>query len=437
MGQQRSAGRRAPSAFLLGAALAGLALLAPAILDSCQGKPAVSAVRREQQFTLGYGPGDDQIDLFQLENSGSPLKTRIAMREGIFYVANGNGAKVVRFSSFGDLLSMIYNPDKNPEPKSIQAPSGERSSAKSGAGAAPSPTPGRRAVAYPFRAVGEIAVDSNQGLFVEDRLPPERRVQDKDSGAFLDYVVLRFGKDGQFIDYLGQEGVGGTPFPYLVGLYATPSDECVVISVTQTAWLVHWFDARGLVVSSLRLRRDALPLPEKGAGLIASLDRIVPDPEGRSLLVKIDYYREAVDPATKSGSGIEYSSSWAYRMDIRGATYPERWEIPAIERTAKTGQNGETVRYVRVPEFIGASGRELFFLTADDDGKTYLATFDRSSRGMARYYIDIAPDELYYNSYFLSKEGILCALLGTKYEARVVYWRFDALIKGKAGGGSK
>jgi hypothetical protein len=47
---------------------------------------------------------------------------------------------------------------------------------------------------------------------------------------------------------------------------------------------------------------------------------------------------------------------------------------------------------------------------------------------MARFNIDIAPDELFYNNFYLSPDGVLCALLGTKYEARIVWWRFDKTL---------
>ncbi len=406
---------RAPGALLLLLAL-------PIALASCSGKDRSIAIKREQLFTLGYGTSEDQIDLFQLEGGASPLKTRIAMREGIFYVSNGNGAKVVRLSSFGDVLSMIYNPDKNPEPVLLKPAAGQGEAA------------GRRATPYPFRAAGEIAVGSDQVVYVEDRLPPERRVLDKESGALLDYVVLRFGKDGQFLDYLGQEGVGGTPFPYVLGIYAAGSEGCIVLSMTQAAWLVHWFDGRGAFVNSLRLKRDALPLPDKGQGLIASLDKIIPDPEGKSLLIKVDYYRESVDPSTKSRIGVEYDSSWAWRMDPRDASYPEKWLIPATEKTAKSGPEGQSVRYVRVPELLGAAGTDLFFIASDDDGRTFLSVFDRSTRDMTRYSIDIGQDELLYDSFFLSREGILCALLGSRFEARMVWWRFDKVVRGLGGG---
>ena len=213
------------------------------------------------------------------------------MREGIFYVANGNGAKVSRFSSFGDILSMIYNPDKSPEPILLKP-------------ASSSDIAGRRAVQYPFRSVGEIAVDSGQTIYVEDRLPAERRVYDKELDSLLDYVVLRFDKEGKSLDFLGQEGIGGTPFPFIADIYVTPGDDCVVVSLTQLYWLVDWFDPKGFVRNSLKIRRDSLPQPEGEKDLFSSLDRIGPDSDGKALIVKIDYYRPSVDPSTKSDSAF-------------------------------------------------------------------------------------------------------------------------------------
>lgn len=420
-----------PRSLLAAALLAAFAALA---LASCGAREVPSvAVKREPLFALGYGPAEDQVDLFQIDGSQAPLKTCITMREGIFYIANGAGARLVRYSSFGAPLSMIYNSEKNPAPIVLKAqPATAGQGAAVGQGAGDSGGLGRNAVPYPFRAIGEVAVDSSQIVYVEDRLPPERRVQDKDSGAILDHVVLRFAKDGQFNDYLGQEGIGGTPFPYIVGLYTLASDDCVVVSMTQSGWLVHWFDKSGILVSSLRLARNDLPFPDKGQGLIPSLDKIVPDLGGRDLLIKIDYYQEAIDPATKASAGVEFSSSWIYRLNLKDGKYVDRWQIHAIEKTAK-GPEGQNVKYSRVPALLGAAGRAFFFIYADDDGKTYVSTYDRATRATARYSIDVAMDELYYNSYFLSREGILCALLGTKYEARIVWWRFDKLVGAATG----
>jgi hypothetical protein len=426
--------RMRPSARAFTLAVFSLLALALAAtgLSSCAGgeKPSV-AVKRELLFSLGYGPAEDQLDLFQIDGSQAPLKTAITMREGFFYIANGAGSKVVRYSSFGAPLSMIYNSDKNPAPI-ILKPVSPKGAGGGGAAAQDQGGLGRNALPYPFRAVGEIAIDSKQNVYVEDRLPAERRVQDKDSLAILDHVVLRFDKDGQAIDYLGQEGIGGTPFPYILGLYTVASDDCVVVSMTQTGWLVHWFDKGGVLVNYLRLQRSSLPMPDKAQGLIASLDKVIPDIGGRALLLKVDYYKDTMDPSTKASAGVEFSSSWIYRMDLSDGKYVDRWPIRAMEKTAK-GADGQSVKYSRVPSLLGAAGRSFFFIYADDDGKTYISTYDRTTRETARYSIDIADDELYYNAYYLSREGILCALLAAKLEARIVWWRFDKLIGASAG----
>jgi hypothetical protein len=353
------------------------------------------------------------------------------MREGIFYIANGAGAKVVRYSSFGDPLSMIYNPEENPDPillKAQAAPSENGGSASSAEGL------GRVALPHAFRSVGELAIDSKQMLYVEDRLPPERRVQDKDSGALLDHVLLRFDKDGRFLDYLGQEGIGGTPFPYILGVYTLSSDDVVVVSIVETGWLVHLFDSNGVLLSSLRLRRSDLPMPEKSERLIASLDKIVPDLTGEALLAKVDYYKDASDASAKvSTAGAEFAGSWIYRIDLKDGKYEERWQIHAIERTAKVPE-GSGIKYSRVPSLIGIAGRNFFLIYADDEGKTYVLTYDRNTRSTVKYSIDIADDELYNDAFYLSPEGVLCALLGGKYDAKVVWWRFDKLIAGTSTG---
>lgn len=393
-----------------------LAALSASLLLSCgQGGRSVS-VAREQLFTLSYGLGEDQLDLFETDPAQATLKTCVTMREGIFYLSNGNSAKIVRYSSFGDVLSMLYNPERTPEPLLLK-----QSAEKGGAAE-------RHAVQYPFRSVGELAVDSKQTIYVEDRLPPERRVVDKETGSILDYAVLRFDKDGQFLDYLGQEGVGGTPFPYIVGVYVTAADECVVVSMSQSSWLISWFDAKGLVRHSLRLRRDGLPEPPKGKGYIGSLDKIVPNSDGKTLIAKIDYYRSAVDPSTKSDAGVDFAGSWAFKLDPTTGAPLENWEIPSIEKTAK-GEGGEgSKRYLKIPEFLGVAGQRFFFISADEGSKNDLSIYDTVTHAVSRYSIDISPDELYFNTFYLSGDGILCALLGTKYEARLVWWRFDKLL---------
>jgi len=387
-----------------------------AMLASCSDAREVTALQREQLFTLGYGVLEDQLNLFSLEGNAPPAKTALAMRDGIFFVSNGNAAKVMTLSSFGDLLAMVYNPERNPPPLTLQA-------AETGAVAQ-----GRVARAYPFGSPGEIAVDSKRTIFVEDRVPDSRRSYDDSSMASLEYVVLRFSRDGEYLDYLGQEGVGGTPFPSIVGLYITAADDCVVVCLTGMGWTAFVFDRFGILESTVSIRRNELPRPPEEAGGIASLDRIVAAPDGSGLIIKIDYYREIVDQETHTQAGIEFSSSWAWVMDGSNGAYVERYELQPFESLVKD----EARPVPRAWGLVGAAADTLFLAATDDDGATYYGLFDRVSRTIRRYSLKIEPDELLYASFSLSPEGILSAVLGSRYEARFVWWRFDRLIGGLA-----
>jgi len=400
---------------LVPGAVLAVAVVAMAF-SGCSDSRSVTALQREPLFSLDYGVLEDQLNLFSLDDRAPPQKTRLAMRDGIFFVSNGNAAKVLTLSSFGDLLAMVYNPERNPPPLTLQT---------SDAGSA---AQGRTAKPYPFSSPGEIAVDSKRTIFVEDRVPDSRRTYDDAMKASLEYVVLRFSRDGEYLDYLGQEGVGGTPFPRLTGLYLSAHDDCIVVSLTGTGWIAFRFDPRGVLLSTIAIPRDDLPHPPEEAGNIASMDKIVAAPDGSGLILKIDYYKEIVDVETHTQAGIEFSSSWAWVMDGATGTYVERYELPSFESMIDQSEP----RVVRAWELAGAAAGALFLSAADDDGSTYYGLFDMRSRTMRRFSLKIDPDETLYAAFSLSPEGILSAILGSKYEARFVWWRFDKMLGGLA-----
>ena len=392
--------------------------IAVAALASCAPSRTVTAFQREQLFSLGYGVLEDQLNLFSLDGKAPAQKTRMAMRDGIFFVSNGNAAKVLTLSSYGDLLAMIYNPDRNPPPVSLR---------QSDSGAIGQ---GRTAKPYPFSSPGEIAVDSRRTIFLEDRVPDSRRSYDNVMQASLEYVVLRFSRDGEYLDYLGQEGVGGTPFPPLAGLYIDSSDDCVVVCLTGSGWTVFRFDPKGMLLATIAIKRDDLPRPPEEADTIASMDKVLASSEGSALVLKLDYYREIVDVETHTQAGIEFSSSWAWIMDSATGSYVERYELPTFETMME--QKGDQKRVPRAWEMIGSAAGSFFLSAVDDDGSTYYGIFDTRSRTMRRFSLRLEPDETLYATFSLSPDGILSALLGSKYEARFVWWRFDKLLGGLA-----
>jgi hypothetical protein len=383
---------------------------------SCAERTPVRNLQREQLFSLGYGVLEDQINLFSLDGKAPPAKTRIAMRDGIFFVANGNAGKVLSFSSFGDLLTMIYNPDRNPQPMLLQVvPQGETAQ-------------GRIARPYPFNIPGEIIVNSTSTIFIEDRVPEGRSIYDQELQARLDTVVLRFSRDGEYRDYLGQEGVGGTPFPMILGLHMTDNDECVVVCITGRGWIAYWFDPAGFLVSSITIQRIALPVPQGRDDLLPSVDAVFPSRDGRGLIVKIDYFREIIDQETRTRAGIEFASSYAWRMNHLNGEYTGNFEIPAFESLVAVRRKQQPVP--RSWDFAGITATHLFLTAVDEDAEAYYAMYDLSTGTMRRFSLAMDSDELHYTAFAFSPEGILTGLLGSSYEARFVWWRFDRVAGG-------
>ncbi len=386
---------------------------------SCGNEP-VTRVNREKLFTLSYGHFEDEIDLFQLDSDGSGTDTQIYMRDGMFYVANSGLKKVMLLTSFGDLLSVYYNADSNPVPSFAEpeAPESSESSAQKST---------RRAIAYPFNHPTFISVDSLKRLSVVDRVPQDRAEFDNDDQVILRDVVLRFSAEGKFLDYLGQEGPGGTPFPPVMGVYTNARNETIVTAKIQSGINVYWFDDSGALLYKIPVSEKKLPGPyDENSTALSSLEKILPDQNARKLYLKIDYYVGVTDPATGASAGISYDRSCIYPFDLTSEKYDARIDIPYYEGVDKDNLGTETFK--KPYEFLGMTSSGWVFLTTPQDGGYALEVMDSHSRRIHKRILSVSDDELAYNALMLSPDGIVSALLATSFEASVVWWRTDELI---------
>lgn len=398
-------------------------------LVSCSEEP-VTTVEREKLFTLSYGHFEDEIDLFRLDSDGSGPDTQIYMRDGMFYIANSGAKKILQFTSFGDLLSVYYNPDENPAPSfadgadGATGPAGAVDAVDAQAGQG---TSTRKAVPYPFNHPVFLSVDSMKRLSVVDHLPAERVEYDNDDQVMLQDVVLRFNPDGKFLEYIGQDGPGGMPFPPIVGIYSNGRNELVVISKTQTGMKVYWFDDSGTLLFRIPVSYASLPGPYGADELVtSSLDKIVPDPDSRKLYFKIDYYVPITDADTGSNAGIDYERSCAYPFDISTGKYEARIDIPSYEGVEKDNLGTESFR--KPYELLGITSSGWFYLVTPQEGGYALEVYDGGSKRSHKRILSVSDDELAYNALMLSPDGIVSALIATQTEASVVWWRTDSLI---------
>lgn len=386
------------------------------LLFSCTESSGVISLEENELFSLEYGNFEDQLNLFSLANP-APVQTSLAMRDGFFYIANGEARKVLELNSYGDLLSIYYNSEGNPTPSFADSESSQTVSTT------------RKAVEYPFNALGPIAADSRKYIYVVDQLPPERHEQDVENRLLLSQIVLRFASDGTFIDYIGQRGPGGMPFPYIKNIYTTQNSELVVVCQVNDGMVVYWFDRTGYLRSTIPFRVDHLPNPlaeDSLTDVYVSLDNIVPSLTEEKLFVKIDYYTSSIDAASNVESGIDYTTSLLYSLDINTGVYGDPLEIPAYEQEVADGFS--RLVYHLSYDFLGVTESGwLFFIIADENEYTIQMIQENGGRILHRH-LEVDHRDTLYHSISLSPEGIISMLVAEEEKAKVVWWRTDSLI---------
>jgi hypothetical protein len=252
---------------------------------------------------------------------------------------------------------------------------------------------------------------------------------DIESKALLDSVILHFNSDGRFIEYLGQEGIGGSPFPRITDLYTSVRDELAVVCRLPTGWNVYWFDAAGALLYMVQLKNSAIPIPPDWTGLIPSVDAIAAAPDERKLYLKVDYYRDTFDESTNTRTGNEAGASVIWIMNVEDGVYSGRVDVPMFEYVST--ENGQKVSTQRLYSMLGVirNGRMFLLLPIDEGYSILILDSDSDATGnQHRGIIRVANDEIRFNAFDLSAEGILSGMLADDYHVKLVWWRTDRLL---------
>ena len=400
--------------------LSGLVVFLLLGLVSCA--PGVPQLMpKEPLFTLELGTLEDQIDLFQRADQSSPERNRFLFYNGLVMVSDGNARKIMEFSSYGDLLTLFYNPDTNPVPALVGSGSNPSS---------PGQVKNRRAFAYPFNEMGEIAVTNLNQLFVEDRVPSERRVFDSSLDVVLESRILRFDRDGQFLDFLGQEGIGGTPFPLVERLTVTATGELVVISRTGKGWAIWWYDSQGNPVDTALLGLQTLPFPEgvDTKDFLPQLETVFADWHQRKLFAKVDYYQETMDSTTRTASGIQQAQSRVWTFDMATRSYQKSYALPVLPRQKTKGESVEPWGD-RPYEFLGTSEGGLgFFLSSPEAGSHRFLVCRPDGSPLLERNIELAGADALFSQYTVTSTGVLVGFLSDGNRAQLAWWRSDKLL---------
>ena len=395
---------------LLGAGL----LLSGILFISCLGNETVQSISETELFSLPYGNFEEQLSVSDINEVGN-VRFGIAMQDGFFYIVNGESKKILELNSYGDLLTLFYNEDSqtarllensNRPDKSIH-----------------------HEISYPFDYPGMMAVDSNKNVYTVCSIPWDRQEKSDDGTMLYSHTVLRFARDGSSVDYIGQQGPGGTPFPFIKNIYTTSKDELVVVASSSDGALVYWFASDGFLKYMIPVTvKDAPAITKKDESVdsFLTIQNVVPDPLTYKLYVQIDYYSTYIDEESKVQSGINYIQTLLYPLNIESGSYEEPVSVPPYEESVVSDYSRLTYR---IPyDFLGVTKNGWkFFIVKTEDGFNIEMIQSESQRILRRHF-KANHSNIVFDTMCLSQDGILTALYLEKEKARVVWYRTDNLI---------
>lgn len=386
-------------------------LLAVLILCAgCNRRDASAIIERHHQFSMAIGKMEDQIDLIQLPGQASSQTIDIEMKNGLFFVSNPAAKKVMQFSSYGDLVTLFYNAAANPIPVLLVA--NETDGAVST----------RKAFAYPFNEVGEIAVADSGMLYVQDIVAEDRRIWDDELGTQLRNVILRFSPAGTLVDYIGQDGVLDVPFPYIDSLSLGERDILTVVTRTTDTWIVFSYERSGELRYTYSF--SEADLPQLGGGAITSIERVLPGPEPDVLYVKTDYYGES-----SRSEDFVFSKSVIHWIDTLQGVVVDSIELPPAFRTSGRAQMFNREEEEVIQYLAGVCEGGIFLLVSPADQRLYnILLVNTSGMVVHKGFIELDDSQTLYRKFHVTPDGILTALIGGNTEADVVLWRTDKYL---------
>ncbi|MBN1524763.1 MAG: hypothetical protein JW904_09780 [Spirochaetales bacterium] len=372
-------------------------------------------MKREDLFDLAIGKMEDQLHFFIQGDTPISRKNTLLYDDGLFYLANGPASKLMEFTRFGELTLLLYQPANNPEP--VMLPKITESASKE--------ILTRRAVAVPFQNIGSIGIDTFKNIYIEDQIAT-KDYRDE-NGTILRKIIRRYDRYGNALDIIGREGINGTPFSYIRNFTITENNNLVVVTQTKSNFVIYWFSPEMKLLYELVLDPELLPRKDTDPSL-PTLDTIFPDFRENKLYLMLTYFQYGQDTSTKIVNRIIHSESRIYTFDLKTQSYASQFvSIPA-----------ETASYDLFSKDSPASPTPYTLLGISENGYFYLLKMRNNTSYQllvlndqgnifkkARLFID--NTDVIFLDFYLSRDGLIYALIGERTQARITWWRSDQL----------
>jgi len=378
----------------MGRALVGFFLIG--LLASCTA--ADRGLERDDLFTIPIGTLPGELDWFYQGSESGVVD--IQTRNGLIYISNSRRGKIMVFNSYGDLLTIVYDPSKNSILSSSE--DGNLTSSIS---------------SWQFRFPHIISA-SNEGFLVVDRIESEFRngLREDRQSTMFNRVILRFDKDGNYLGHLGREGLGGSPFPDILAI-DTRHDNTIVVTCYQFlsgTWISYWYTEDGYPITTIQIKENQLPGIADGNDISVQIVR--PDPREWLLHLKADIYSR-MDPGKKLESRL-------YTLDLSTFEYTESISLLHDEEFTDMGYP------LGSPEYLGTTLNGSHAMLYTEGPNTYrIHIINAQGRIVYNRQLEIGSDSKIYRRFKMQNDGLLVGIFFGSSKATVSWWRFDEILK--------
>lgn len=384
------------------------------MFSSCTKRNVVESITEDELFTISYGNFEEQMNIFSLNEIGN-IQTGLFMQDGFFYIVNGESQKVMELNSYGNLLTLYYNEDSHTK-ELIDSFENEELSV-------------HKEISYPFGYTGQLAVDSDKCMYIVCTIPRDRQELSPDGTTLYSQTILRVPRDGSQIDYIGQQGPGGTPFPYIRNIFTNEKNEFVAVCSVNDGMMVYWFGNDGFLKSMISVNAEDAPRVsgiDEDSSVFLTVENVIPDFNEYKLYVKIDNYSSYSDKASKAQAGISYINTLLYPLDISSGVYGNPVSVPPYEESV-------TVDYSRlvykIPyDFLGVTKSGWKFFVISTTTGFDVEMINSENQKVLHRHFDVNKSNVLFHNMSLSSDGIISALYADENNARVVWYRTDKLI---------
>lgn len=369
------------------------------------------SISQDTLFSLDIGKMENEFYLNSLPQNSRVVRDNYINQNGLFYISNSHMNKVMVFSPFGDLITLFYDPIDNPSPVVLSSQhDNDMVSNLNG-------------YSHDFTNIGLICSNKKNHLFIEDELNSSLSQLDAKTGVLYNRVIKWFDNNGNYLNYIGQEGIGGTPFSHVSGLYMSSKDRLSVVCREQNIWKIFIYDSEGFLLHSIRFEDEKMPWNAKD--FIFSSEDVLVNYNCNKILVKVNFYERNYIGGDGHVNFINFSETEIWIYDIGEAKFTSHFFLPK-KFIQIENYNSHLVLY----DLIGQDKyNKLYFIAPHQDDRYDLIVVNFNGKTVDKIRLSIDKNNLYFNQFYVSEEGVVSAMLGYEEGVNFYQWKVESPFK--------